>query len=258
MVDPSDRRFGAVAVVAHAFLIIRRRALALATVGLLVAVPAHLAVGGIGLRDFGASYAARPQPAEVLLTTLVDLLVVVPLAGVAATLLVVRAPQEQATGPGRALEFGLDRYPRTAATVALAALGIGGGLLLFVLPGIYLAVRWSLALPVVALEGLGPVSALRRSGELTAGAFWRASLVLACGWLLASAITLAIGAPFESLARSANDASWSLLGQALTSALAIPAYTVCTAVLYFDRRSNGALREAVDLGGGGQSGDGHE
>ncbi len=258
MADPRDRRFGAVAVVAHAFLIIRRRAFALAGVGLLVALPAHLAVGGIGLRDFGASYAARPQPSEVLVTTLVDLLVVVPLAGAATALLVVRAPGERATRLGRALEFGLDRYRKTAATVALAALGIAGGLLLFVLPGIYLAVRWSLALPIVALERLGPVAALRRSGELTAGAFWRASLVLACGWLLASAITVAVGAPLESLARSADDATWSLLGQALTSAFAIPAYTVCTTVLYFDRRSNGALREAIDLGAGGRSGEGHE
>lgn len=52
---------------------------------------------------------------------------------------------------------------------SLAGLGIGFGFLLLVIPGIILAVRWAVAVPVAMLEEGSTTSALRRSRALLSG-----------------------------------------------------------------------------------------
>src|SRR6266540_5114190 len=54
----------------------------------------------------------------------------------------------------------------------LTGLGIAAGTLLLIVPGIVLAVRWSLAVPVVMLEKESPCAAMRRSRELVRGHGW--------------------------------------------------------------------------------------
>src|SRR4029453_3968616 len=51
----------------------------------------------------------------------------------------------------------------------LMGLGVGLGLVLLIVPGILLAIRWAVAVPVVMLEGLGARAAMRRSQELVRG-----------------------------------------------------------------------------------------
>jgi hypothetical protein len=53
-----------------------------------------------------------------------------------------------------------------AVTLPLAASG------LLVLPGLWLATRWSLFAPVISNEGSGPMAAIRRSNDLVRGHFW--------------------------------------------------------------------------------------
>jgi amino acid permease len=62
--------------------------------------------------------------------------------------------------------------PRLGALVGvslLSALGLVLGLLALVIPGVILAARWSLAVPIVMLEGASPIRALKRSNELVRG-----------------------------------------------------------------------------------------
>lgn len=54
----------------------------------------------------------------------------------------------------------------------LVALTTGLATLLFIIPGIIVAVRLSLTLPVLVCEGLGPVGAMRRSSRLVKGYGW--------------------------------------------------------------------------------------
>jgi hypothetical protein len=64
----------------------------------------------------------------------------------------------------------------------LAALGIIGGLILLVVPGIILAVRWSLVAPAVVLEQRAVKASLGRSNELVKGTSWTIfALVLIVG-----------------------------------------------------------------------------
>jgi hypothetical protein len=68
-----------------------------------------------------------------------------------------------------------DVRPRFGALLGvsvLTGLGVGFGLLFFVVPGLVLFTRWSLSVPVVMLEGLSPRAAMRRSGELVRGRSW--------------------------------------------------------------------------------------
>lgn len=62
------------------------------------------------------------------------------------------------------------------------------GLVLLVAPGIYLALRWVFAEYLVIEKGMGPVEALRRSGELTKGNIWRL-----LGFFLVAILLLALG-----------------------------------------------------------------
>lgn len=54
----------------------------------------------------------------------------------------------------------------------LAGLGIIGGVILLVVPGIILAVRWSLVAPAVVLEQRAVKASLGRSNELVKGTSW--------------------------------------------------------------------------------------
>jgi hypothetical protein len=61
----------------------------------------------------------------------------------------------------------------------VSTLGIAVGALLFILPGIYLAVRWSLVIQAIMLEGTGWQRAFGRSAELVRGHFWPMLAVVA-------------------------------------------------------------------------------
>jgi len=66
--------------------------------------------------------------------------------------------------------------PRLAALIVagvLAALGIVVGLILLIVPGLYLLTRWALITPVIVIENRSAGEAFRRSSELTAGSRWK-------------------------------------------------------------------------------------
>ena len=51
----------------------------------------------------------------------------------------------------------------------MTGVGVALGLLLLIVPGVLLAIRWTLAAPIVMLEDLGPRAAMKRSRELVRG-----------------------------------------------------------------------------------------
>lgn len=93
-----------------------------------------------------------------------------------------------AAGKGRhptvqeAMRTSLSVWARFAWTYFLCTLLIVVGMLAFILPGLYLAVRLSLSDSVVLNEGEWGTSAIRRSFELTSGRFW--PLAVLCGLLI--------------------------------------------------------------------------
>jgi hypothetical protein len=85
-------------------------------------------------------------------------------------------------------------------------LGIALGFLLFVVPGIYLMVRWSMSVPVLIAEEAGVIDAMKRSGEEVADRFWRLFAVLLVIWLPAVSWMVAAG-----FLKTDSPLLWSLL-----------------------------------------------
>lgn len=99
---------------------------------------------------------------------------------------------EEAPAPA-ALIHGLKSWGRLWWTRVLTGLSIILGLLLLVIPGIYLAVRLSLAGNIAILEGSSGSRAMGRSLELTKGHFWlvfRLGLILLLLLLLVTAAVI--------------------------------------------------------------------
>jgi len=142
------------------------------------------------------------------------------------------------------------------------------GLLLFPLflcfpVAIWILVRWSVSVPALLAEGVGPVRAIQRSWELTRAHWWRLFGILVVVVLIqlvmnsivgAAALPLAAVIPFVSpLVRGSISLTVSTIGTAVIT----PVLYLCLVLLYFDLRIR---KESFDLDqlaaqvrGGGQT-----
>lgn len=63
-------------------------------------------------------------------------------------------------------------FPIWLIATIIGAIATIAGLFLLIIPGLWLAIMFIMYTPVIAIEGKGPVPALRRSFELVKGNFW--------------------------------------------------------------------------------------
>ena len=133
----------------------------------------------------------------------------------------------------RVAATGLRVLPDVVAAVVAAGLAIGLGFLALIIPGILLALRWSVVAQAAAIERGGWLPALRRSGELTRGNYWRIFGLLLITGLVSGGVTVALAAvPLGSTAGAASVAV-GILARTLTAS-----FTALTlALLYFDLRA---------------------
>jgi hypothetical protein len=113
------------------------------------------------------------------------------------------------------------------------------GLLLLVVPGLLLAVRWIMSVPIMIAEETGIVEALRRSWEETAGLFWPILVFV----LILYPAMFAAAAGFEWLRQTGADPGWSIVAQNLIIYLCL-AVGWCAAVAAYALR--GGSRERLD------------
>jgi hypothetical protein len=110
----------------------------------------------------------------------------------------------------------------------LAGLGVGVGLLLFVVPGAVLATRWAVAVPVGMLEDGTARDALGRSREIVRGNGWKVWRTLFWAGLLQGAITI----PFSVAAFAAGPFGW-WVAVTLASALTAPYTAHVLTIIYY-------------------------
>jgi hypothetical protein len=203
--------------------------------GALVVVPAEAIVSGIGLEQLSSDYDSSPGVAEVAIPAAVTYLVVAPLI----TAICVHALRSVASGgsPGarEAIVRGFESFTPIFFAVLLAALGIALGLLLIV-PGIYLFVRWYFVPQAVVLERARDVGALRASGRLVQGFWWRTFALVLLVNLLTVLAGVVLAAPFASLADGTDRAVWGLSGQIVAGMVTQPFGALFSTFLYFDLR----------------------
>jgi hypothetical protein len=127
--------------------------------------------------------------------------------------------------------------PVVAAAQIVAGLGIGLGLIVFVLPGVLLAVRWAVVAQAAAVEGTDWMGALRRSAELVRGSYGHALWVL----VFTGVFNFVVVRLADAAAGPHTRAPQVILGIAIDT-LTRSVAALFTAVLYFDLRSRELLR----------------
>jgi hypothetical protein len=96
---------------------------------------------------------------------------------------------------GELYERTRPRLPALIASGVLAAIGVLIGLILLIIPGLYLLTRWALIAPVVVLEKRSAGEAFSRSWELVKGHAWSVFgviLITGIGAAIASGIIQAV------------------------------------------------------------------
>ncbi len=135
------------------------------------------------------------------------------------------------------------------STTLVLTLALYLGLLLLVVPGMWLSIRALFTSTVVTLEGRRNRDAIRRSLQLTKGQFWRIFGLLMLPALIAEALTivlvvvLAIGVSLLALGTGLAAQVMATLIYLVAIGIFLPAIGLTTVLLYYDQR---VRREAYD------------
>jgi uncharacterized membrane protein len=109
-------------------------------------------------------------------------------------------------------------------------LGLWGGFLIFVVPGLILLTMWSVITPAIVIERTGAIAAFRRSRVLTKGNRWRIFLVI----LAILALLLVVSAVNYAVVFSEPGGTLpSIVLAALISSLILPFEGLATSSLYY-------------------------
>ena len=119
--------------------------------------------------------------------------------------------------------------PVVAAAQIVAAIGIALGLLVLIVPGVILAIRWAVVAQAAAVERTDWLGALRRSGQLASGNYLHVFALI----VLVTAVNFVLSVAGESITGSSKAAGAVILGIAVQTIIRSFAALV-TAVLYFD------------------------
>ena len=82
------------------------------------------------------------------------------------------ALSDDGRGPMQMTSEAARRYLAMLGLIVLTSLGMMIGFLLLIIPGIVLAILWSIAVPVLLAEQKGPIDAMHTSFDLVKGQFW--------------------------------------------------------------------------------------
>jgi hypothetical protein len=136
---------------------------------------------------------------------------------------------------GEALRVALRRALPATGALVLVALAIGAGLLLLVVPGLYLVLRLYTTLASTVLDGLGPAAAMSRTWARTRG---RTQHMLATvGLTMLLYLVLFMGAGFVAgIATVLGGPIVGLALQAVVTVLAYPMVPLIATLLYYDLR----------------------
>jgi hypothetical protein len=128
----------------------------------------------------------------------------------------------------------------------LAGIGITIGLILIIIPGLFLITIWAVIAPVIVLEKTGVLGSFGRSTELTKGNRWRVFGVL----VLIFIVTAIVGGIVNGIFRSIIDGFGGVaIGDLLVHVLLAPLSALAAAILYFGLKQvhdGGGVAPAVD------------
>jgi hypothetical protein len=240
------RRIGE--LLSAAFQLYRRHWRTLMAIAAVVVVPLILLQYGIGhwvrtngqqLQDSAAvSTSFWAVASASLLAALVALLLYQVLTGA-----ITRTIATEVTGQDLDVEqsyrFGFARLGPILVVSILVGLATLLGLIVFIIPGIYIAVRLAVSIQALIVEDRRGTEAMRRSWDLVGGHWWHAAFTLLVAGLITGVVNAVITAPFGA-------GAWLLQGiaAAVATTVTLPYGALVGVLLYLDLR---ARKEPLDL-----------
>ena len=105
------------------------------------------------------------------------------------------------TSMGEAFKVDFNQLAIFFCVEVVLGLAIGLGTLLFIIPGIFLAVRWMFAPLIAATENTSFVESFRRSWQATSGNFWKLILlgIVAIGIVILGFCACCVGVLFAEV-----------------------------------------------------------
>jgi hypothetical protein len=163
---------------------------------------------------------------------------------------IVSAYLGEATSWRDSLRYALRRAHSLLWISFLVLLVVALGLVACIVPGIYLGVAFSVAVPVLLTEGTRGKAALGRSRRLVSGFWWRCLGVLVLSGILVGIVGFAISGIAAAVTSIGSDSSTLALAaqqivtSTVSSVITTPLTAAFTTILYFDLR---VRKEAFDL-----------
>lgn len=147
-------------------------------------------------------------------------------------------------------DFSVEQLIKSVAPVLLtlivagllASIAITLGLILVIVPGLFLATIWAVVAPVIVVERKGVLEAFGRSRELVRGNGWQVLAVILIFFL----ILLVVGFVFGIIGAIAGGVGRVIL-EFIGSVIAAPLIALAASILYFNLRA--AKGEAAAPGG---------
>ena len=213
-------------------------------IGFAVVLPVQLIVSGIGLEELTSGYRETDSTAELLIPTVVSYLVVAPLMIAATIHLLKRLADGQRPHAGPSIQAGLDVFAPAFLAVLLAGVAIALGLVLLIVPGIYVAVRLYFVAQAVVIDKARSTEALRASWRLTDGFWLRTFGVILLANVVAFLPASLLILPLQALAESADRQAIALAGMILTETLTAPFVALVSTLLFYDIRARRTASDA--------------
>jgi hypothetical protein len=235
-------------ILSTAFQLYRRYWRTLVAIAAVVVVPLTLLQYGIGrwFRSHGqqlhdqvvVSTSFWAVAGASLLAALVGLLLYQVLTG-AITRTIATEVAGQDLGLEQSYRFGFARLGPILVVSILVGLATLLGLIVLIIPGIYIGVRLAVSIQALVVEGKRGTDAMRRSWDLVGGHWWHAAFTLLVGALITGVVNAVITAPFSA-------GAWFLQGiaAAVATIVTLPYGALVGVLLYLDLR---ARKERLDL-----------
>jgi hypothetical protein len=174
-------------VLGDTFAVIGRNIVVLANLAVLfVAIPEAINIAGVALAQVAPVFGLLALIGQ--LATAVGLL----LAYAAIFQVAMQDLHGQPVATDRLFRVAAGKFWPLLGLFLLFTLGVTVGLLLLVVPGVVLAMAWSVAMPAVVLEDRGVFSAFGRSAALTRGKRWSIFLLFFIVWLISFIVELVL------------------------------------------------------------------
>jgi hypothetical protein len=125
------------------------------------------------------------------------------------------------------------RLPALIAAGLIAGIAVGIGLILFIIPGLFLLTHWFLIAPVIVLEGRSAGESFGRSWELVRGHAWQALGLILLTFVLVILAAIVIGIVAAILLAPLPDVLGDWISSLVLNSLTAPFIALAWTLAYY-------------------------